>query len=214
MENNEQTVQSTDNQVVKQPSSLKRKVLFVLTSFCALAVAGTGYVYHKIQDYGKQSTAIGKAVGDYVTKIQAERKKLNAITQQASCNRADYTQECKDMVDIVTSSIRKYPNKTPQEIIDLSCHKFAKFHTGNPKADIILEDMRAVQKYIVGSNRDLHVCMCYYHKSPEVPFQNRFSDASDVRESIYRYELKARRDLYETNKIKRSSMFDASRQNF
>ena len=210
MENQEQI----DNQQEKKTPSFKRKVLYALTSFIALGLTGAGYISYKIQNYGKESTAIGKAVGDYVTKVQAERKKLNAITQRASHNRAAYKVECTDMLNIIAHLIRNYPQQSPQEIIEEGCKRFAKHHQNNPKADIILEDMRSIQKYSAGTGKDLHAIMCYYPESPEVPFQNRFSEPSDVRESIYQYELKARRYFYDNYNIRKSSVFDMSRQNF
>ncbi len=186
----------------------KRKFL-LLSGFCALASSATSIgAYSVLND--SESAKIGLTVGKHYQRIQEERRTLNDITQQASESKADYTQECQKIASEIYSLARRNAYQSPKELIDFACKQYAQKYSDNPKIDIIIEDLQIIKNFFDGTNKDLMNTICYYHLSPEIPFHNRYSTPAQVRDGIYRYELKARRYLQEKHDIIVKSMFDST----
>ena len=203
---------SKEAKVRKQTNtSVQRKLFVFLGTVCALGGSVVGSGLYAINKISSESGQIGRAVGEYNQKKYAEVKALNQKTEEASQNRSDYQTECESMARIVCHLAKRYSQKSPDWIIEESCVFFENEQTGNPKKDIIVEDMQTMKKYFQGTTRDLRNVMCYYHTSPEVKFFNRYSEPFEVRDGIYRYEKKVRQYLYDKYGEKRKSMFDKSR---
>lgn len=211
----EEHVNPENGQIDEQPSfrpqkhlkSSHRKLFIFLGSLGALAGGITGAGLYLMNKY-EESTEIGKAFGEYTKKIYAEKKELNQKTLAASNNRSEYEQECKGMAQLVCNLAKKHKEKTPEWVIDTACTFFDFNNKNNPKKDIIIEDMKTIKKHFRGSTKDLRNMMCYYHTSPEVKFLNRYSEAFEAADSIYRYELKVRQYIFEKYGEKRKSMFE------
>lgn len=191
-------------------SSFRRNTLLALGGLFALG----GSLFHVIQYASRsksESTKIGLVVGDYLAKTQAENAALTQRTHEASQNRTSYEKECKDMALIVVQLADKFKQKSPEQIIDRASLLYKKKQKGNPKADIILEDMQAIKHNFMGTTKNLRNIMTYYHTSPEIAFSNRLTDSAVVRDRIYRYETKVRQYLLKEYNIMQKSMLQSTK---
>ncbi len=188
-------------------SFIQKHKFLLLSGFCALGLTVTGTAVYSFLD-NSESGEIGRYVGKYYQKIQAERNVLDNITEQASAVKKDYTDECYHFATEIYSLAKRASYESPQEIIDFVCAQQSLKHQNNLKINIIIEDLQAIKKFFDGTNKDLMNVICYYHSSPEIPFHNRYSEPAQVRDGIYRYELKSRAYLREKHNIVSKSMFD------
>lgn len=184
-----------------------RKLFILLGSVSTLAGGITGAGLYLMNKYA-ESAEIGKAFGEYIEQVNAEQNELKQKTLEASKNRAKYQKECKEMAHLVCNLAKKHNGKTPEWIIDTACTFFGAGHKNDPKRAIVIEDMKTIKKHFRGNTKDLRNMMCYYHTSPEVKFLNRYSKSFEAADSIYRYELKVRRYLFEKYGEARKSMFE------
>ena len=202
--------ESQKNKAKAKKTSFGRNTLLALGSLFAVGGSLFQVLQYMTRDKS-ESTKIGMVVGDYLTKTQAENTALMKRTQEASQNRASYEQECKNMAVIVVQLADKFKQKSPEQIIDRACLLYQKQQKGNPKADIILEDMQAIKNNFTGTTKNLRNMMTCYHTSPEIQFSNHLTDTATVRDRIYRYEKKVRQFLLKEYNVMQQSMLQNSK---
>ncbi len=194
----------------KKKTSLFGRKFLLLSGFCALSTSALALGAYSLYD-SSESDRIGRMVGQHYKKIQEERKAANIITAEASAHKNEYTAECQYIATQIYQHAQSNPQKKVPEIIDWACQQYLENHPNNPKNNVIIEDWQTMKQFFDGSNKDLMNVACYYHLSPEIPFFNRHNEPAEVRDGIYRYEMKARHFLRNKYNIDVKSMFDPSR---
>lgn len=188
----------------------KIKYAALTSVFGIIGALYSGYDY--LKSFERDSAAIGKAVGNHIQNIQKKRAHLNKITQEASANRKKYKKACFAMAKIIHHLYKKYPNKDVASMIDTACFFFKGKCQDKTQEAVIIEDMQTIKKYFPGTTKDLHNIMCYYHLSPEVKFNNQYSEPSEVRHAISCYERKVNTYLHEQKGTLRKTMFSMGRE--
>ncbi len=209
----QQLTETTNRATTDKPkkSFFRRHKFMTLSGLFAMSIAGAGlWGAHSVIN-SNESAEIGRAVGKYYEQVRAEQKILNDKTKQASETREEYKTECENMAKLIYKMAQTSSNQSPKDIMDKACQEYLKHFPNDSKSEVIIEDVQSMKKYFDGNSTDLANVFCYYHLSPEIKFFNRNSEPADVRDGIYRYEIKARRFLMEKHNTVSKSMFDPSR---
>lgn len=199
--------------VMQTTRHIKRNKIKYAALTSVFGIMGALYTcYDYLKSFERESTAIGKAVGDHLQNIQKKQAALNKITQEASENRKEYKKSCLEMARTIRQLYKKYPDKDVASIIDTACFFFKAKCQDKAQEAVIIEDMQTIKKYFPGTAKDLHNIMCYYHLSPEIKFNNRYSEPFEVRNAIWRYERKVNTYLHDQKGVLRKSMLHRKRE--